>query len=127
MKKEERTIIIEALSKNEYPMNVKEISEYIKKRGYNIDISTVYRIMKKYEKENIVKIILFGDKKEKKYFLIENPKHYIICEDCGKMKEITGCPLDEFEKKLNEETGFLISHHELSFKGKCKNCRGEKI
>jgi Fur family transcriptional regulator, ferric uptake regulator len=47
---------------------------------------------------------------------------HLICSECGRVINFTGCSVSELEKKLVLETGFTIHEHRLDFYGKCLEC-----
>jgi Fe2+ or Zn2+ uptake regulation protein len=53
------------------------------------------------------------------------PRHHdhLICSDCGKVVDFTGCNVAALEDRLAKETGFAIELHHLEFVGHCRNCQ----
>ncbi len=58
-------------------------------------------------------------------YTIRPPGHHdhLICSECGKVINFTDCNVSELEKRLMEETGYIINEHRLDFYGKCHDCR----
>ena len=49
--------------------------------------------------------------------------HHLLCSDCGRVVDFSGCYLGELEQKLAQETGFEIETHLLEFLGRCQDCQ----
>ncbi|MCL2679478.1 MAG: transcriptional repressor [Dehalococcoidia bacterium] len=49
--------------------------------------------------------------------------HHIICVSCSKVVDFEACGLEEMERKLMCETGFIIADHSLEFTGLCRSCQ----
>lgn len=49
--------------------------------------------------------------------------HHLICSECGRVVDFTGCSLTELEQRLSRETSFDIDGHLLEFYGLCPDCR----
>mgnify|MGYP000866867426 CR=1 FL=1 len=52
----------------------------------------------------------------------ENHTHRLVCSGCHKEIAVEDCPLADYEKKLSEKTGFLITGHSLRLEGECAEC-----
>ena len=48
--------------------------------------------------------------------------HHLICVKCGRVMSFQGDLLEEFEKRIEKETGFQIQDHEVKLYGYCVNC-----
>ena len=53
--------------------------------------------------------------------------HHLICSNCGKVIDFTGCELEEMQQSLSKETGFRIDGHLLEFIGLCQTCQKDAI
>jgi Fur family transcriptional regulator, peroxide stress response regulator len=49
--------------------------------------------------------------------------YHFRCEQCGKIIDL-GNPVDtSLEKIIEQQTGFKVTHHQLEFRGLCKECQ----
>ena len=48
--------------------------------------------------------------------------HHLICAKCGRVMSFQGDLLEEFEKKMEEKTGFRIQDHDVKLYGHCADC-----
>lgn len=118
---ESRKAVLDVLEESHKPMTADEI--YLHSRQlHELNYSTVYRILSALTEKSIILKSIGGDGIA--YFQLNNHNHshYLVCSECHKRIPIDGCPLDEMGKKLVEETGFLITGHNLEFIGECPDC-----
>jgi Fur family ferric uptake transcriptional regulator len=119
-----RNSIFEVIEQNGQPITADAIYLKLKEQGISISLSTVYRVLDAFiEKELIIKTNVTDDNKS--LFEIKNPehKHHLLCVKCRKMMSVDGCPLEEYEKMLEEKLGFSIKGHNLEMYGLCHNCQ----
>lgn len=119
----QRKVIISILQKSKEPVTAEEIYEAIDKKE-GINFSTVYRTLSKLEEKGV--LTKLGDPGEKLYFELKSKEkehaHEIECVVCHKRIEITNCPMENFSRTLNKETGFVVTEHSMQVKGVCANC-----
>ena len=49
--------------------------------------------------------------------------HYLVCQDCGQVKEFPCAGLDELVDSVGRRFGFVIEGHLLQLDGLCPDCR----
>jgi Fe2+ or Zn2+ uptake regulation protein len=108
-----RLKLLELLSRERYPLSIKEIGKKIT----SYDQSTLYRTLQTLVMKKLVREILLDKTTARFEILIgRNHHHHIICTDCGFIEDIHGCP-NIITKKFADITG-----HNLEFFGICKSC-----
>ena len=83
---------------------------------------TVYRTLNMLESLGLVCLVHTG---ENTHGYISRPAEHhghLICSECGKVINFTGCNVSSLEKRLAKETGFVIQNHRLDFYGRCRDC-----
>lgn len=119
-----RKAILQVIEQSGQPVTVETIFLNLKEKGISISLSTVYRVLEALEaKELILKSNINDDSKA--LFEINNMehRHHLLCVKCRKMLSVDGCPLEDYEKALEEKLGFSIKGHKLEMYGHCPNCR----
>ncbi|PID59227.1 MAG: transcriptional repressor [Ignavibacteriae bacterium] len=111
----QRKLVLEELSCSEYPLTLKEIHHGCSK----VDFASVYRIIELFKELNIVKEINFADKKIRFELNEDKHHHHIICSECGKIKEIPVCFLNE----IKNTTNYKITNHNFELIGICPQCQ----
>lgn len=83
---------------------------------------TVYRTLNILSELNFVCLVHTSDNT---HGYISSPSEHhghLICSECGKVINFTGCDLNDLEKRLRSETSFNIKEHRLDFYGECVEC-----
>ncbi|MCI1930311.1 MAG: transcriptional repressor [Clostridia bacterium] len=120
----QRVAILDILDKSKQPIAAEEVYENLKSNNISINLSTVYRTLELLTSKNLVlKVSIDGNSKS--LFETNNMmhKHYLICTECKKILDIYYCPLENYEKELEQETHFKISGHRLDIYGLCPQCQ----
>jgi len=106
-----RDIVLNIIKQAINPLTAKEIVKSVKGK---IDQATVYRILKKFEEEELI----FADELdgEKRYYIAKEKHHHIICQICKKIKCIP-C-----SHKITRVSGFTNINHSMFLTGICNNC-----
>ena len=116
-----RISIIETLSKCSVPQSVEKITKLV---SSSIDAANVYRALEAFAKKGIARKIDFRDGKT--YYelsLDRRHHHHIVCTNCGKVEDVSGCGSNTEKLALSQSKHFSsISSHSLEFFGLCKSC-----
>ena len=119
-----RNSILEEMEKAGQPATVETIYLKLKERGVAISLSTVYRVLEALlGKGLVVKTNVNDDSKALYEINNMEHKHHLLCVKCRKMLPVDGCPLEDYEKALEEKLGFSIKGHKLEMFGYCKSCK----
>lgn len=113
--------VIEILEKSDAPLDATEIHSKLFKKGVRKDPVTIYRILDKLATENLIKRIEFQEGKFR-YEISGEDHHHLVCDKCGRICDITICPIESLEKTIYKTEHFLVKRHTLEFFGLCRNC-----
>ncbi|MGL4772078.1 MAG: Fur family transcriptional regulator [Clostridium sp.] len=120
-----RVGILEILQKQEGALSSDDIYELCKKENIDINLSTVYRVLEVFEKNNIVDKFTLNDG----LFLFklkgDDHKHLLECDVCHKEVEVE-CPMKQIEEIVKINTGFTLTDHNLKMKGICEECKDKE-
>lgn len=100
------------------------IYERVHKEHPGIGLVTVYRTLGVLTELGLICEVHAED--GRRSYLLARPSehhHHLICSDCGKVVDFTGCRLGGLEKRLSRETGFKVESHLLEFMGCCPTCQ----
>ncbi len=117
-----RLLVLSFLMSSKKPVSVKAIIKNVKGK---LDQVTVYRILEMLKKDNIVSQIDLQD--DSAYFELKDNKkdhHHIICTECKKIKDFTGCESVKLSNKALQQVPEFskINSHSFEFFGICKSC-----
>jgi len=119
-KTHQRQSVISLLEKSEKPLSAREIFAQLSNQK-SIWLSTVYRILESFEKEDMIVKTTDFDSSEAIYEIERHRHtHYAICIDCHKRIELTECPIPQ--SVTPPELGFHIINHRLEVLGYCADC-----
>lgn len=90
-------------------------------KSFQVDKVTVFRILNILTEHGIIRRLDFGEGKSRYEFNTKD-HHHLICQDCGKIEDISDCNIASLEKEINQKKQFLVKLHTLEFYGLCKDC-----
>jgi Fe2+ or Zn2+ uptake regulation protein len=118
----QREAILDILRNSDLHPTADMIYEEVKKVIPHISKGTVYRnlnILR--EMGEISELNLSGTVSR---FEGKPDNHYHFrCEKCGRVFDLDEPVNGELDKHVTENTGFMVSHHQLEFRGLCKDCQ----
>ncbi|MDP3941350.1 MAG: Fur family transcriptional regulator [bacterium] len=117
-----RKVAIHFFEKEERPVDVEEILFHLRKHKLATDRATVYRMIDTFLDRGIITRLEFGEGKYR-YELAGSDHHHLVCENCGRVEDISDCGIEAWEKKIKQKKHFLVKHHSLEFFGICKSCQ----
>jgi len=117
-----RIAVLDFLSRAKYPQDAEEIYNYLQSRNKKIDRATVYRILDVFLQKGLIQKVEFGEGRSR-FELSKNDHHHLICENCGRITDISDCRISDFEEQIKQKKYFLIKRHSLEFFGICKLCQ----
>lgn len=119
-----RTAILAVLDASTTPVTAEQVFLTLKEEDVSINLSTVYRVLDTLVSKRLVtKQSIIGESRA--LFEINRMvhKHYLVCVGCKKIQSIESCPLEAYEKSLEEETQYTIAGHKLDIYGYCPECQ----
>ncbi len=89
-----------------------------------IGLATVYRVLTQFEQAGILSRSHFESGKA--VFELNEGQHHdhLVCLDCGQVEEFFDAKIEDRQKKIAQEHGFVLQDHALSLYGSCsrENC-----
>lgn len=98
------------------------IYEAVKKEIPNISKGTVYRNLKILQENGQVSELNLNGTVSRFEAKQENHYHF-RCERCGRVFDVNEPVNSEIDARVAKRTGFMVSYHQLEFRGLCKDCR----
>lgn len=106
----------------EYPVDAKDILDFLRSKNLKTNKTTVYRIIDYLYQNGLLEKIEFGDGKFR-YEMKKGDHHHLICDKCDRIEDITDNFIESFEEEILNKRGFQVKKHSLEFFGICKNCQ----
>ncbi len=118
------------LEREEDHLSAEDVYLLVKEKAPEIGLATVYRTLELLSELKIVDKINFGDGVSRYDLRKEGAKHshhHLVCSECGAVEEIEEDLLEEVEKIVQNEWGFQVKDHRLTFHGVCKQCQAVTV
>ena len=129
----QRMAVLSALSeKADSHLTAEEIYDLVRVSSPEIGLATVYRTIQMLLELKIIDRIYLDDgyvRYEMGHVYEDEDSHHhhhLICVKCGRVMSFQGDLLEEFEKRMEEETGFQIQDHDVKLYGYCTDCLKKK-
>ncbi len=121
----QRESVLAILEQAEKPLSATDICSKMGKGGDTAWLSTVYRILETFLKNDIIIKTTIMNSDMAVYELNRyQHKHYAVCVNCRKVITMDNCPMESFIPKL-EDNDFFVMGHNLEIFGLCKNCKSD--
>ncbi|NTV97713.1 MAG: transcriptional repressor [Chlorobiaceae bacterium] len=117
----ERIAVLQEIYRSNTHLDADELFVKLKNRGVGISRATVYHTLDLLLKFHLVSRSDLGHKHThyEKAYGVENHLH-MVCNECGKVMEITDSALSEILQNLCRENGFEPESFTLQLFGKCR-------
>jgi len=118
-----RAVVLALLQKTRKPLSIAAIHKRLKNSA--IDLVTVYRTMASFEGKGLIRQVdlRHGHAHYELATADVAHHHHLICENCGKIVDISQCDTSGLEKQALKIGGFAkLTKHSLEFFGLCKTC-----
>lgn len=102
-------------------MSAEDVYKTLLDQGEDVGLATVYRVLTQFEAAGIVERHHFEGGHS--IFEIKDDHHHdhIVCTNCGKVVEFHDDVIEERQKRIAEEMGFMLTDHSLYLYGFCKS------
>jgi len=122
----QRRMILETMLENsQQHLSAEELYALVHEKDKDVGLATVYRTLELLEDLNLVQKLNFGDGRSR-FELTQLQKkhhhHHLVCLRCNQIFEVKEDLLQQLETLIEQEHGFQIQDHRVSFYGYCKNC-----
>lgn len=117
-----RDAITDFLSSSNFPVDVEQIINSLRSRNLKTNRVTVYRVIELLYKNGIINRVELGEGKYR-YEVKKGDHHHLICQECGRIEDVSDTFIENFEKEISKKKKFLVKSHSLEFFGICRNCQ----
>jgi Fe2+ or Zn2+ uptake regulation protein len=118
-----RKLVLEVLEETEKPLSPYDIQEILSRRGKHLNHVTIYRILDLLCSLNLAHKMLSGGGFVKcSLDDVEGCHRFMICQQCGTIREFADKGLCKEENDVARDLGFHTEHHRSEFYGLCSRC-----
>lgn len=120
----QRRAVIDAIAAAESGLTASELYDEARRQYPRIGLATIYRTLDLLADVGALRRIHSPDRCETFAPALGAHGHSVVCTQCGRVREFTGCDLRAVVAAATEETGYAIAGHILELSGVCRTCRG---
>lgn len=108
---------------DERHMTAEDVYKQLLDSGEEIGLATVYRVLTQFESAGLV--IRHNFEGGRSVFEIDPGRHHdhMVCMECGRVFEFFDSAIEERQRQVARETGFVIEDHALYLYGVCEGMR----
>lgn len=119
-----RRQVLKVLERAEMPVSPYDIQKILEEKGEHLNPVTIYRILDLLCLLNLAhRVLLSGGYVKCSLGTVEGCHRFMVCRQCGLLKEFADRALCEEEDEIARDLGFYAEHHFSEFFGLCANCR----
>jgi len=121
----QRRVVIQAIASNQDHLTPTAIYERVHQHHPSIGFVTIYRTLEILARLGLICELHAGGSCRSYTISAPGHHHHLICSNCSRVIDFTGCELGKVEQDLSSKTGFRIEGHLLEFIGLCQACQKE--
>ena len=121
---EPRKRVLRALTEVRSPVSPYEIQEILQRKGEYVNHVTIYRVLELFCSLNLAhKVLLVGGFVRCTLGEGGGCHRFVVCRQCGALREYANKALCEEENAVAQEFGFRAEQHFSEFSGICSKCQ----
>jgi Fur family ferric uptake transcriptional regulator len=119
-----REAVVAVLSGQDCVATVPEIVAAAEAAGRPVGIASVYRVLELLTEQGLVQKIDLGDGRAH-YERVDGDEHHhhVVCDACGRVEPFSDAKLEAALHRVERETGYTVSAHDVLLRGSCVDCR----
>lgn len=104
-------------------MSAEDVYKAMLESGEEISLATVYRVLTQFEQAGLVTRHHFEGGHS--VFELDQGQHHdhILCVKCGRVDEFVDGVIEDRQRKIADEKGYVMTDHSLYIFGICKKCQ----
>lgn len=103
-------------------LSSQQVWEMLRRRGFFIDLVTVYRTLELFKSLGLVSKIQFEDKSSRYELINNNHHHHLVCIKCAVVENVN-ISEENITSQIKKQSSFQVQRHALEFFGFCKRCK----
>ena len=118
----QRKMILEYLQTMDTHVSAEQLFENMNKDGYKISLATIYRNLNILVEMNEIKKIAHPTQGYQ-YDKTCKPHYHLHCVKCNQIIDLDIPFMEEWNSKIEDQTGVTVYTHNIMVEGICKDCK----
>jgi Fur family peroxide stress response transcriptional regulator len=118
----QRKAILKVLRNTKSHPTADQVYDEVRKDIPNISKGTVYRNLQVLQQDGVISVLNVNGI-QSRYEEKQESHYHFRCETCGRVFDLDEPAVDELDDRVAKKTGFKVSHHQMEFRGLCKECQ----
>ena len=119
----QRRVLLDIIRESGGHLGADELYLRARQRQHSISLSTVYRNLKTFKEQGLVKEHHFDDGGRRYESKPRRGHHHLVCTDCGRIVEFQCPSTRSLKDKIAQEHGFHVTEEEVCLAGRCPECQ----
>jgi Fur family ferric uptake transcriptional regulator len=115
----QKRVLSGVFERAKWPLTPGEICDEAKKEIPSLGIATVYRAIRQFVSEGIVRVVEIPGAAPRYESASGHHRHFFLCQSCKQLFELIGCVRDIGSLAPR---GFRVQQHEIVLYGECGSC-----
>ncbi len=122
----QRALILDIIRQRQGHLDADEIYQQAHRKQPRINLSTVYRTLRKLKELGLVDELHFDEAHH--HYELKQPAehHHLVCVECGKVIEFSCNLCPEMREEIARQKDFEVTGAEVHMTGLCAECRQKK-
>ena len=119
----QREAIAMALFESEHHLSVDELAELVRQRDEHVGKATIYRTLNLMVEAGLAREHDFGEGFKRYEHQAGEARHdHLVCTSCGKVVRFSRRAVDDIQREIAAEAGFVAESRRLEIYGLCEEC-----
>ena len=121
----QRRVIADLFFKAEGHHSAEEIYHLVRESNPNVGPATVYRTLELLREAGLASGMNTGDGLARYESPFRRSHHdHLVCRRCGRIVEFENDQIEDLQRRVAEQHGYVVTDHRLELFGICGACRG---
>jgi Fur family transcriptional regulator, ferric uptake regulator len=119
-----RRAVLELLADQSCALTAVEIEDALRSQRRAVSRASVYRILEKLERVQLVQRVETGQAMVRYERVCEHEQHHhhLVCDECGLVMPFSDAGLERAIDSLSARVPLAVSEHEIVLHGACRDC-----
>jgi len=120
----QRQLIFEILENSGNHLTAEEVYSLARSSDPSLNLSTVYRVLRWLESENLIMTRLFHEERRQERFdaALPSEHHHFVCTNCKSVSEFDTSLLEKIISDFEDESGAHVKTGSIVLYGLCARC-----